>query len=393
MSRLISLALVPVLATLGGCVGDGAGSQDGFDTEATADGKADGFGSGGIGLKGSTGNTKLTIAITKELDPDENGGWDARLTHAFVKRQGVGSFDCYCSASGEIGANGASSTVSCTKYNKNQDHNLDFEVSLKDGQYRLQNVARSSTKALTKEYKVLVGSSTKSWWKLNKTFASEALDENPFAAPGLAADLLAPHLGAKAYDESTQTEQPIVGFSYRVDEYFGVSGEVKFKADEYGTSYDFTLLNERYELSSGFAALDVLAARVVEALPTAPVCQEDGPIGSATNPVPSIINAFLSPLSGPSFGLSHEVTLAQVPTAAKSAVQTAMNEIDNRSFEGSDYEASVWGIYAIHRSCANSSIVAYVVYGGGAGEPDYHDAIVIGIDLTGKRVHDEEEDG
>ena len=31
--------------------------------------------------------------------------------------------------------------------------------------------------------------------------------------------------------------------------------------------------------------------------------------------------------------------------------------------------------------------MAYAVYGRGSGEPDYQDAIVIGFDVEGNRVH------
>ena len=37
--------------------------------------------------------------------------------------------------------------------------------------------------------------------------------------------------------------------------------------------------------------------------------------------------------------------------------------------------------------------VAYVVWGGGSGEPDYHDGLVYGYDLEGVEIYFDEMDG
>ena len=72
-------------------------------------------------------------------------------------------------------------------------------------------------------------------------------------------------------------------------------------------------------------------------------------------------------------------------TSGKLAV--ARDEINGRTFHGTDYVAELEGFYKIFASETDRTVVGYAAFGWGSGEPDYHDGIVIGFSVEGDRVH------
>jgi hypothetical protein len=78
-----------------------------------------------------------------------------------------------------------------------------------------------------------------------------------------------------------------------------------------------------------------------------------------------------------------------LPEELHEGLQGAIDEIDDRSFDGSDYNAWVTGIYEV---VSDGEVVGYVVQGAGTGEPDYSDAMTYGFNLDGLQVAFEEAD-
>jgi hypothetical protein len=95
---------------------------------------------------------------------------------------------------------------------------------------------------------------------------------------------------------------------------------------------------------------------------------------------------------GPDVRVTHTVAVEDLTGELRAAVAAAVTEIEERSFAGTDYTAEVEGIYAIHRSSSDATIVAYAVLGYGSGEPDYSDAVLIGLSPSGARVYSDELD-
>jgi hypothetical protein len=346
----------------------------------------------GIVLAG-TNDAALKIGLEMKLDREIADSWEPYLKHAVVARRGAGSFDCYCGVGGKLDATTDEVRVSCTKYNRDQRQQLDFDVVSRGGSFRLENVRMEGGRQLQRELDVLTGGARQSYYPLTQTSASSDPLKNPFAGPKSIVASLRPLVGANAYSEASSRDRAIVGFEYHMDEYYNVGGTVSFDrgARDVG-SFSFSMVTTQYAASSGFVSPGRLAFRAKSSMPKAPQCAMAGKAGSAQNPVPSITNAF-SPLGGASFGLAHEIKMGDAPAAVQAEMRRATTEIQRRGFPGSDYSADVAGYFAIHASCTDSTVVGYVVWGTGSGEPDYHDGVVIGIDVGGKRVHEEEEDG
>lgn len=93
------------------------------------------------------------------------------------------------------------------------------------------------------------------------------------------------------------------------------------------------------------------------------------------------------PLGGADPALTEEVTLAQVPVVVSGKLAVARDEINGRTFHGTDYVAELEGFYKIFASETDRTVVGYAAFGWGSGEPDYHDGIVIGFSVEGDRVH------
>lgn len=117
----------------------------------------------------------------------------------------------------------------------------------------------------------------------------------------------------------------------------------------------------------------------------------DQPPVCSPNDLDCMIGNAVIPLEGANPSLTAEVSFESLPAAVRPAAQNAIDEIEGLSFPA--YEAGVVGIYAVYRSESDHTIVAYVVYGAGSGEPDYHDGMVIGINPAGTRIYYARESG
>jgi len=78
-----------------------------------------------------------------------------------------------------------------------------------------------------------------------------------------------------------------------------------------------------------------------------------------------------------------------LPQELKPSFVVAMLEVQDRTFPGTDYSASIDGIYAIYRSASDQTVVAYALNAYGSGEPDYNEQMVFGFDLEGNRVFEQ----
>jgi hypothetical protein len=78
-----------------------------------------------------------------------------------------------------------------------------------------------------------------------------------------------------------------------------------------------------------------------------------------------------------------------LPENVRAALQGAIEEIEYREFEGTDYNAWVDGIYEV---ISGDELVGYAVQGYGTGEPDYNDGMTFGYNLGGGFVSYEEND-
>lgn len=126
----------------------------------------------------------------------------------------------------------------------------------------------------------------------------------------------------------------------------------------------------------------------------APACSGDG----CAEPVPPprvcdedddwncVIGEAIFLASGADLRVAAPVAVDDVPADARPGVKAAVSEIEARSFPNSDYEADVEGVYEVFRSEDDDTVLAYAVLGYGSGEPDYSDAILIGIGRDGAEV-------
>jgi len=348
----------------------------------------------GIDLRGTGSDSDLKIAVKYKVDHDKWSGWNAYLPHAYVTRKGNKAFNCYCNIGGAISVADHTATLSCTKFDADvtDEESIDFEVAVHNGDFSLENVVLHGSK-LAAELQTLTGGDPQASRALTaKKDPSDPL-ANPFAAARVTEDVLSSLVGTSVYSETMGKDRPILRFEYSMNEYFVIGGLAYFIANGIdNNAFGFSPLVEDYHPEKGLVSAETLKQRAMGGFTTAPKCETSGPIGSVANPGPSIDNA-MSPLGGPSFGLSDEVELSKVPSVVVAELEKGAAEIEARSFEGTDYSASVNGYYAIHRSCSDSTIVAYVVWGGGAGEPDYQDGVVIGVNLQGKRIYEQEDSG
>lgn len=308
-------------------------------------------------------------------------------------RRGDVAFDAYCGIRTTLEAGGSETVLACTKYTSEVSarQKLDFQIVKRGEAFTLEGVTLVGGH-LTREHDALTGGAAGPVaLEVHRSTASPA--DNPFVAVAKAEAAFAPLLGTTAWSESAGAEKAIERVELRVDEYFFVSGTLGLAGVRHAPLFErFSLLKIDWRLGEGFADDATVAERAQVSLPKPPRCEEAGPAGSTTNPVPSIQNA-VSPLGGPTFGLAHEIAMGELPAPVVREARKAAEEIRARRFEGTDYIADVAGIYAIQASCDDPTIVAYVVYGTGSGEPDYHDGIVIGIDLRGARVFEIEDQG
>jgi hypothetical protein len=93
----------------------------------------------------------------------------------------------------------------------------------------------------------------------------------------------------------------------------------------------------------------------------------------------------------PAADVTREIAIEDVSASAKTGVDQAVEEIEGRTFEGTDYSAWVNSIYEV-RAPENQggALVGYLVSGGGSGEPDYVDMVNLGVDLQGNIVSRDE---
>lgn len=210
----------------------------------------------------------------------------------------------------------------------------------------------------------------------------DTLTRDPFTMMTTTLDKLTGLFGTELYSEWDEETFKVRRISIDVDNdsEFGLNA-ANMGGDVSATMPErLSLLRYPGKLGGGYVNGDELIQRVQD--------------GFATNAsVIDAIDAAISPLGGPVDGLAREVALADVPAALEDALKTAAQEIEARTFAGTDYEAEVFGFYAIYTSPSASDPIAYVVWGGGFGEPDYHDGIVIGFDLGGEQVYAAELEG
>ncbi len=355
----------------------------------------------GLKLRGIDDNTALKIDLGMEFGTDTGtGGLHTHLTRAFVSRKGSKAFNAYCSISAELRTDGSTTTASCKKYTDAVDFDqmLTFDVVLFDGFYGVNNVELHGDE-LKDEFDALSGGGIAAnepmEIPLEKKKSVHSLTSNPFEAPYVIFNALSPLFGKRAYSEDAGKESPMVGFRFDVNEYFDATVLVQLEGQKVLTELTdrLSMLEEPRKFDSGFVSAEELAERAEDAVPRLVACDNGGPAGTIEDPVPAIENSF-TPLSGPDSERAFEVVdLDLLPEAVREALQDAATEIEARSFDGTDYEAQVEGYYGVWASCAGAPVVAYVVWGVGAGEPDYHDGIVIGIDLNGNRVYEYEDNG
>lgn len=110
-----------------------------------------------------------------------------------------------------------------------------------------------------------------------------------------------------------------------------------------------------------------------------------------TDPGDAVANA-ISLYDGANPDLTTRVDLADIPAAPRASLELETAALAER-FPDTDYEAEVEGYYAIHPAPGDDTIVAYAMYAWGSGEPDYHDWILVGVDLDGNVVHSDEDSG
>lgn len=95
----------------------------------------------------------------------------------------------------------------------------------------------------------------------------------------------------------------------------------------------------------------------------------------------------IDPSRGGAAALTNAIEVGDAPASLAGPLSSAVREINERRVPGTDYSAETHAIYEVFATAAKTNVVAYAVYGRGSGEPDYQDAIVIGFDVEGNRVH------
>jgi hypothetical protein len=316
---------------------------------------------------------------------NEIKSWGAYLKRASVRR-GSRSFEVICNSVTVTAAPSATSTsLRCWKDGSRSSERLEFVVAKSGTDLRLESVTLKG-RELAGDASTISGARPVPF-ALRTLRASASPVENPFIAGETLEKALAPLVGAAVWDKQTARATSVGGVTFSISEKFLAYGRVRDdRGAELAASLWFSLLVDADSVASGFADDATLAERARNVLPKAPSCVDGVAVDSAKT---AIVNAFPSPLAEPAHGLSTKVDLGDLPAPVRTAANRASSQIRARRFAGTDYRARVTGIYAVHRSCADRTIVAYVVRGSGSGEPDYSDGIDIGIDLAGARIYEE----
>ncbi len=303
--------------------------------------------------------------------------------------RGGESFSASCGVGGRVSASVDETTVRCTKFTSAVDErqSLEFSLVARAGSYSLEGVKLRGAELRDDEATLTGGAGGAV--KLAVKYQSTDAKKNPFAAAERVRDALVPLIGKDAFAARENKTRKVRAFEYSLDEYLAATANLQFTVGRNDGYVAVNLLSETFDATSSLVAPSKLAEDVEKALPSQPVCKDGAPTGGSAEK--AIQNA-LSPLGGPELGLSHEVEVSAVPAAVRTKMQRVMREIRARSF-GTDYSADVAGAYAVHRSCADDSVVGYAVWGTGSGEPDYHDGIVVGWDTAGNEVVNEEDNG
>jgi hypothetical protein len=230
-------------------------------------------------------------------------------------------------------------------------------------------------------------------WDLEDTTIALSADKrgdaktDPFTLASEVSATLGSFIGGKVYYDDVEDKLTVRALSFDIahDMTVGVYATLS-KSGSIGVSTPqrVSLLSNAGELASGYASATTLLGRIDTAFNGAPPPDD----------LSEAIALAISPLDGPNTALAKAIEVTDVPTDELwEALSDAGQSIEERSFEGTDYEASVYGYYAIYLSPGDDEPVAYVVWGGGSGEPDYHDGVVIGFDVDANQVHYEVVDG
>ncbi len=86
---------------------------------------------------------------------------------------------------------------------------------------------------------------------------------------------------------------------------------------------------------------------------------------------------------------TQEIKLQDIPLKIRGEIRDAVNWIEERSFEGTDYMAYVEGIYLVFKRVEDQAPSGYMVIGYGSGEPDYNESMAFGFDMGGKLVFED----
>lgn len=379
--RLASFTSALLLSTLAVACADTEPLPVGASADLTA--------APGVALRGGDADRDLSVFVSFEMRTT-GGSFKAALKTIHVARAGR-AFDAHCSTSGRVDAAASVARLSCTAYTPSVDdrESLRFAVVESSGRYEVRDVALHGTK-LADAQRILAGGHGAEAFPLDVSLASDDRRKNPFVAVRDANRVLGALVGRPIYSGRTQSLVPATAFDYSMSEYFDAMGSVEAGGDPHAGSFTFTMVEHRFDATSAFVSEAELAGRAAGALPQAPRCEE--PAVRPTTPA-ELISSAVSPLGGPAFGRARAVTLAELPAKVRATLEREGRRIAGKTFTGTDYRASVFGYYAVVASCTDDTIVGYAVWGGGAGEPDYHDGTVVGVDLDGKIVSDESDEG
>ncbi len=117
--------------------------------------------------------------------------------------------------------------------------------------------------------------------------------------------------------------------------------------------------------------------------------------GTSKLDISEFIGKNFSLLGGP----DSDRTIVEVnPKRLKSAVlkkgiNGAIKEIEGRQFSGTNYRANVEAVFAVKNPKQNGKIMAYIVWGLGAGDGDYNDGVMKVLTPKGKALYEEEQAG
>jgi hypothetical protein len=343
----------------------------------------------GLVLRGSAADADLTITARMDLSSSALGNeYETSVTVA----RGSVEFDAYCSVSGHVDAASKESVITCAKYKDMVTDNdrLRFEIVERGGAYAVRGAQLTGTD-LVEERATLVGNHGDASFPLQLTMGSVEPRRNPLVTAHTLGDVLGGLVGQTVYDFTAKASRPVKSLDYTISWNFMGGATMKFSDGPGSEDVSFSLVQHGFDASSPLLSSLELAQSVDNAIPKAPRC--DTTQAPVVSPEDATVWA-LSPLGGPAFGFTHEVTLSSLPPAVAAELLRAGEDIASRSIEGTNYSASVNGYYAIARSCSDPTVVYYGVWGGGSssepGEdrPDYEDGTVIVVSLDGRRLYE-----